>query len=170
MSKKGITPIIAVILLLMMVVAGAGAAFFWFTRMQSELQGSSDSYQEGLTTTISSRVEVAETDANRTHIDLYLKNTGTKSILLTNSTINAILRESGEEVICAGKLNTHDFHCIKGCNETLSPKKLRKIVISLMNETDGEILSSCGNLSAGTKYNLNLDFGGDAATGTDFSY
>ncbi len=39
MSRKGISPIIAVVLLLMMTVAAAGAAFFWMTTIQSRIQG-----------------------------------------------------------------------------------------------------------------------------------
>lgn len=37
-SRKGVTPVIAIVLLLMMTVAAAGAAYTWFSQMQEQLQ------------------------------------------------------------------------------------------------------------------------------------
>jgi len=62
MNRKGITPIIAVILLLMMTVAAAGAAFFWLTRIQGELQGGAEQYEETVFERIAS--DVGWQDAN----------------------------------------------------------------------------------------------------------
>ncbi len=45
-NKKGITPVIAVILLLMMTVAAAGAAFYWLVKIQGQMQGGTEQYEE----------------------------------------------------------------------------------------------------------------------------
>ena len=58
-NKKGLTPVIAVVLLLMMTVAAAGAAFFWFVRIQSEMQGGTESYSEQLSEKIASTTAFA---------------------------------------------------------------------------------------------------------------
>ena len=44
--SKGLTPVIAMILLLMMTVAAAGASFYWLLRIQGELQGGTQQFQE----------------------------------------------------------------------------------------------------------------------------
>ncbi len=169
-NKKAITPIIAVILLLMMVIAGAAAAFFWFNQMQSGLQGNTEVYSEGLSTKIAARIEIAEIDSfssfnttNSVYVangTFYLKNVGSKTITINNSKISAILKDQ-DGTICSGTLDTYALNCTYGCNGTLSPKRIQKIFIEFSNADCGDIISG--------KYSINFDFGGDTATGTDFS-
>lgn len=74
-SRKGVTPVIAIVLLLMMTVAAAGAAYTWFSQMQENLQSEATA---GLQTELSVKDMVCDADADE--IRLSLKNSGSTSI------------------------------------------------------------------------------------------
>ncbi len=163
MPKKGITPIIAVVLLLMMTIAGAAAAFFWFVRMQSELQGGTETYNEDLSTRMSSRIEVASTDANTTEVVLYLQNKGTKTISLDDTDITMILKDSNNDVICSSKLNdSTNLECSSGCgtSEELTKNEIQAITVNFG--------TGC-SISSNSLYYYTIDFGGETATGGRFN-
>ena len=166
-NKKALSPIIAVILILMITIAGAAAAFFWFIRMQSELQGSTETYSEDLSEKISSRVEVVNSDAYTTNVTastwlgnatLYLQNQGTNDLDLTDEKIVGILTKSGD-TICSGRLNGTIIHCISGCSGTLSSRDIKAINLNFS-------VDDC-NVAEG-KYKLALDFNGETATAKEF--
>ena len=75
-NKKGLTPIIAVILLMMMTVAAAGAGFFWFVRIQGELQSGGENYATDLGETINSNLYVVNSEYSSGDINLIVRNTG----------------------------------------------------------------------------------------------
>ena len=126
-SKKGITPIIAVILLLMMTIAGSAAAFFWFVRMQSELQGGTETFNEDLSAKISSRVDVITIDVGSTdNITLFLKNQGTRTIdLSTETDLTMILKDSDSDVLCSSHLDGDGGLLCLDCTGSLEPKEIQ---------------------------------------------
>ena len=166
-SKKGITPIIAVILLLMMTIAGAAAAFFWFVRMQSELQGGTETFNEDLSTRISSRIEVVSADAQLAeNVTLFLKNQGTKTVSLSGVTMTMILKNADNQVICSSKMNDSAYlECDSGCETTdeLTRNEIQSIHVTL----DGSGCTATPVLSE--LYYYTIDFGGDTATGGRFN-
>ncbi len=163
--KKGITPIIAVILLLMMTVAGAAAAFFWFVRMQSELQGGTETYNEELSSKISGRVEIADTDTTTDNVSLFLKNQGTRTVALNNTYITMILKDQNNDVVCSSTLDSSTaLECIVGCgdDEELIQNEIQKIVVEFGTDCNS------GSLNDGEIYYYTIDFNGEAATGGQF--
>lgn len=167
-NKKAITPIIAIILLLMIVIASAAAAFFWFIRIQSELQGTTETYSEDLSEKISSRVDITSINSYTTYNEtsgyylanatLYLQNRGTNDLSLTSSTITTIIKLN-ENVICSGIANTVAINCTLGCGGILEKNEIEDIVLTFND-------SIC-NLSE-KNYKLMLDFNGEVATVKEF--
>ena len=83
-SKKGITPVIAIVLLLMLTVASAAGAYYWITSMQSGLQenaegtiGSASMGGEYSITTLSGGIDC---DSTSDEITVFVRNQGTLSI------------------------------------------------------------------------------------------
>ncbi len=168
-SKKSLSPIIAVILILMITIAGAAAAFFWFIRMQSELQGSTETYSEDLNKKITSRIEVndaegytafniTEEDAWNANATLYIQNRGTKSISINDSDITAILKKD-ENTLCSGTADSIPIKCISGCTGTIEENQLTSLIFEF-NAT------SC-NADEG-RYKLFLDLDGEASAIKEF--
>jgi len=141
-SKKGITPIIAVILLLMMTVAAAGASFYWLIKIQGEMQGGTEQYQEKTFERMASNVNWQGADFNSTNeqLTLYLQNVGTTDITLSNSsttpTTTWILKDSDQVGICqtnwAGTaVDDSESSCVSGCDTTLAAGSTAKIVLNV---------------------------------------
>ncbi len=168
-NRKSLSPIIAVILILMMTIAGAAAAFFWFVRMQSELQGGTETYSDELSEKISSRIEITEAEGKTTYnltqedawnanATLYLQNRGTKTISINDSKITAILRQDGNTV-CSGVANVNPIKCISGCTGTIKENELIQIIM--------EFNATTCNANEG-RYKLTLDFNGETSTAKEF--
>jgi len=110
-NKKGITPIIAIILLLMMTVAAAGASFYWLIKIQGEMQGGTEQYQENVFERLASTVNWEDADFNRTTeiLNIYVQNVGTTDIPVDNSstdpTTTWILKDSNQQTICSTKFD-----------------------------------------------------------------
>lgn len=173
-SKKGITPIIAVILLLMMTVAGAGAAFFWFVRIQSEMQGGTESYSEQLTEKISARVDISEMDWDSTYNELTIivRNNGNMPISLLNSTTTMVLKDHNNNILCNARLNgtvdsTVETNCA-ACSGTLSIKATKQLVLNMSNSS-GPCYISPTTYANGTLMTIRIDFNGITATGGTFT-
>ena len=165
-NKKGITPIIAVILLMMMTVAAAGAAFFWFVRIQSELQGGSDSHANQLSETINSKIEVLVTDLQGSSLNVYLKNVGGTDVPVksgsTSPTTTFLMQESSGKVICQTYLDSSHASCVAGCGNSIDVGELQAVTMTLASDCS---LSSYSNT---TKFAYTLDFSGIASTGGEF--
>jgi len=165
-NKKGITPIIAVILLMMMTVAAAGAAFFWFVRIQSELQGGSDSHANQLSETINSKVNVLVSDLQGSSLNLYLKNVGGTDIPVktgsTSPTTTFLMQESSGKVICQTHLDSSHAACTSGCGNSINVGETQLLAMTLASDCS---LSSYANT---TKFAYTLDFSGTASTGGEF--
>lgn len=165
-NNKGITPIIAVILLMMMTVAAAGAAFFWFVRIQSELQGGSDSHANQLSETINSKVNVLVSDLQGSSLNLYLKNVGGTDIPVktgsTSPTTTFLMQESSGKVICQTYLDSSHAACTSGCGNSINVGETQLLAMTLASDCS---LSSYANT---TKFAYTLDFSGTASTGGEF--
>ncbi len=87
MSKKGLTPVVAMILLLMMTVAAAGSSFYWLVRIQSELQGGTQAHQDSTFEAMTSSVIWQTSSYNRTSeiLQIVALNTGTTKIPISDS-------------------------------------------------------------------------------------
>ena len=166
MNKKGITPVIAVILLMMMTVAAAGAAFFWFVRIQGELQSGGEAYTAELSETINSNVYIQIADYDSGDLILYLKNTGGVDVPVNDGasapTTTLILQEGSGTVICQTYLGSANAGCDVGCNNDITVSEIQKIEIDLAGDC------SLSSYSEDTLILLDIDFSGKAATGGEF--
>ena len=172
-SKKGITPIIAIILLLMMTVAVAGAAFFWLSRIQNQLQGGVESFQGTILTQVASSVDVVDVgyinasgDQNMT---IYLQNTGNTEIPLSDSsnfpTTTWILRDANQLAICSSSWEEDGpADCVKNCGTTqkLQVGEIKQVVLELADEC------SLSGQSSGEVFSFTIDFSGKTTASGSF--
>jgi len=169
-SKKGITPVIAVILLLMMTVAAAGAAFFWFIRIQGEMQGGTEQFSSSLSEKVASSMEVthAEFDRGQNNVILVLKNNGGSSVPITNSstapTTTWILQDENQKIICSDDWSADDSNCNAGCGGTIAPNGIQVVNITLLEGGACDIDSETAYPN-GTVVYFTIDFSGEVATG-----
>lgn len=135
-SKKGITPIIAVILLLMMTVSAAGAAFYWLVKIQGQMQGGTEQYEEKSFERMASTVAILAVNYNITseYLDLYLQNLGTTTIALDNGTSDPTttikLADADGAIVCAEKIGTNS-KCRSGCGTSMVPQAIQKVQLAL---------------------------------------
>ncbi len=172
-NKNGMTPIVAIILLLMMTIAAASASFYWLIRIQSQMQGGAESYQENIFDRLASTVNWLDADYNATTevLTIYLQNVGTTDIPLDNSTANPtttwILKDSEQFTICESKFDgvTTNADCYIGCGPT-SKLQAGSSSTLYINLTD----TSC-DVSGYTDDSLmrvSIFFSGDAMTSGTF--
>jgi flagellin-like protein len=172
-NKKGLTPVIAVILLLMMTVAAAGAAFFWFVRIQSEMQGGTESYSESLSQSIAARADVSEVDVmSDESLKIILRNNGNTELPLSSTTkISWILKDTNQNIVCNQIWNasdsnqTTDTYCQTGCGSDLAVKGNREIILAINNSSHECFLGGYAN---NTMFYFKIDFAGITATGGSF--
>jgi len=150
MSKKGLTPVVAMILLLMMTVAAAGASFYWLVRIQSELQGGTQQFQDSTFERMTSDVAWQSSSYNRSSkiLTLALLNTGTSKIPISNSGTSPksvwVLSNSDGDILCSSDWSgldsdsdgTNDTRCESGCGSDLVLKDIRLIELNLTGECD----------------------------------
>ncbi len=158
MNKKGITPIIAMILLLMMTVASAAAAFYWLTKIQGQMMGGAEQYEEKSFERMASTISWIDANYNRTGGDIivYIQNVGTTEIPVdagtTDPTTSWILKDKNQDIICSTKLAgtgtapNVDPICSSGCSGSLVPSQTGKLIINTNNtycdissETNGSL-------------------------------
>ncbi|MDY6773718.1 MAG: archaellin/type IV pilin N-terminal domain-containing protein [Candidatus Nanohaloarchaea archaeon] len=87
-SRKGVTPVVAIVLLLMMTVGAAGAAYTWFSQMQQQLQ-------EKARTQLQSQLEVKDLECNaepENTVEVALKNSGDTTVRLGR--VDMFIRDS----------------------------------------------------------------------------
>ncbi|MBT4114378.1 hypothetical protein HOE41_01905 [Candidatus Woesearchaeota archaeon] len=172
MNKKGLTPVIAIILLLMMTVAAAGAAFFWFVRIQSEMQGGTESYSEQLSETIAARADVSEIDVlNDESLKIIIRNTGNGQLPLVNTDKTTwILKDSDQDIVCNHQWNgsstsTTETFCQTGCTSDIAVRSTRQVVLNLSNSSHECYMGSYAN---STMFYFTISFGGLTETGGAF--
>ena len=135
-NKKGLTPIIAVILLLMMTVAAAGAAFYWLVKIQGQMMGGTEQYEEKSFERMASTVAIIAVNYNLTSevLDLYLQNLGTTTVPINNGTTDPTttikLADADSIIICAEKLSVGG-KCTSGCGGNIVPQEIKKVSLSL---------------------------------------
>ncbi len=166
MNKKGITPVIAVILLMMMTVAAAGAAFFWFVRIQGELQSGGENYASELGETINSNVYIQVADHVSGDLEIYVKNTGGVDIPVNigadSPTTSFVLQQGDGTVICQTYLGSAAADCTSGCGNDILVGETQKLDIDLAGDC------SLNSYSEDTSIHFTLDFSGKSATGATF--
>ncbi len=176
MNKKAITPIIAVILLVMMTVAAAAASFFWLIKIQSQMQGGAEQYEEQVFERIASTVNWHDADYNSTgeNLTIYLQNAGTTNIPLDNSTSDPttswILKDSNQVAICSTKWCgaapsgcDGAVKCMVGCGGNLEQAELGSIALNL-SASDCDIDSYSSN----SLFYVDIFFSGKASTSGTF--
>jgi flagellin-like protein len=166
-NKKGITPVIAVVLLLMMTVAAAGAAFFWFVRIQSEMQGGTEAYQQELTEKVSANVDILTTKYVGGDLDIYLVNRGNTVVPIDSSTNTPtttwILYDAEGDVICSSTWGETSAECTSGCNSALEVGEIQKVTLNL-----GDPCSDLSTYSNESMFSFSVDFSGVTGTGAQF--
>lgn len=173
-SKKGLTPIIAVILLLMMTVAAAGAAFFWFIRIQGELQGGSEQFSQDLSQKVTSGAEFTLAEFTPTGgtgtLTILLKNTGAVPIPVINSstppTTTWVLQDNEQQIICNSDWAGAPAACLSGCGTDVGVASSATIVLNLTGACD---ISSDTTYPNETLFYTKIDFSGVTATGGSFT-
>jgi flagellin-like protein len=173
MNVKGMTPIVAIILLLMMTVAAAGTSFYWLIKIQSEMQGGTEQYQENVFERLASTVNWLDADYNSTeeNLTIYLQNVGTTDIPLDDSTTDPtttwILKDSEQVTVCESKLDGvgTNVNCVDGCGSStnLGPSSSTSIKLEL----DGTACAIDG-YADDTLMKVTLFFSGKATTSGTF--
>jgi flagellin-like protein len=138
-NKKGITPIIAIILLLMMTVAAAGGAFYWLLKVQGEMQGGTEQYQENVFEKLASTLNWEDADYNTTTemLTIYVQNVGTTEIPVDNTsqdpTTTWILKDNDQKTICSTKWDNDgtSVRCQSGCASNIAQSATRKMELNL---------------------------------------
>jgi len=165
-NKKGLTPIIAVILLMMMTVAAAGAGFFWFVRIQGELQSGGENYALDLGETINSNIDIVSSDYQIGDLKLIVRNTGGVDIPVNKGidspTTSLLLNEGNGDVICSTYLGSTLAECTKGCGNDVLVGETQQIDIDLSGDC------SLTSYTESTIIKYSIDFSGKAATGGEF--
>jgi flagellin-like protein len=92
-SKKGITPIVAIILIIMITVAAAGAMFFWITRIQNQGQGAVENSQSMLLERMATCVDIPSMTLNvlSNRSKLAVQNCGTSEFKLGDGDDNILM-------------------------------------------------------------------------------
>ncbi len=148
--SKGLTPVVAMILLLMMTVAAAGASFYWLIKIQGELQGGTQQFQEQTFERMTSNVawQDANFDRSTRNLTINLLNTGTTKIPIANQSSSPkaqwTLLDSEQDIICTSDWNgtvisSDNIHCWSGCDSELGLKELRLIKLELRDGGDCDI-------------------------------
>ena len=171
MSKKGLTPVVAMILLLMMTVAAAGSSFYWLVRIQSELQGGTQASQDVTFEAMSSSVIWQTSSYNRTSeiLTIVALNTGTTKIPISDSATSPksvwTLTNGDGDILCTSDWSgldsdndgTNDTKCLSGCGSDLVLKDLRAIELNL-SDSECDISSQ----SNGSTIAVDITFSGTA--------
>jgi flagellin-like protein len=168
--SKGLTPVIAMILLLMMTVAAAGASFYWLLRIQGELQGGTQQFQEQTFEQMTSMVGWQSATYSEDPDLLYITvvNRGTTKIPIDNESTSGgvqwILLDNEQDHVCTSDWDGTHVKCNSGCIDDgdLLVNELRTINLTLK--------SSC-NITAVTADQLmfsTIYFGGKASASGQF--
>lgn len=153
----------------MMTVAAAGAAFYWIVKIQGQLQGGTEQYQETTYERMASTVNVASISYvnTTTSLIMLLQNVGTTDILLTADAVDPALRlllkDSNQTVVCSSVLVGSNAVCASGCNTTLNPTE-----VVTLNITLGGTCSIATSYSSGTLFYVDLYLSGKGTASSQF--
>ena len=168
------TPIVAIILLLMMTVAAAGTSFYWLIKIQSEMQGGTEQYQENVFDRLASTINWLDADYNSTAetLTIYLQNVGTTEIPLDNSltdpTTTWILKDSEQITVCESKFSGPvgtTVYCYSGCGTSTNLGASASTSIALnLTDTGCDVSSYADD----TLMRVTIYFSGKATTSGTF--
>ena len=173
-TKRGITPIIAIILLLMMTVAIGGAMFYWLTRIQGQTQGGVESFEGRLFENIASHVNVVDADytnSTNENLTIFFQNTGNKKIPIANRSVfpttTWILKDSDTVAVCSGDWSGGGTtaRCASGCNATTNIDIGEIKAVTLNTAGTACDITSYGG---GRIFFFTVDFSGEASASGSF--
>ena len=169
--SKGLTPVIAMILLLMMTVAAAGASFYWLLRIQGELQGGTQQFQEQTFEQMTSVVgwQSATYTPLTENLQITIVNRGTTKIPIDNESTSGgvqwFLQDNEQEHVCTSDWDGTLVKCNYGCidESDLLVNELRTINLTLKSTCKVNTTIAEDQLMFATIY-----FGGKATASGQF--
>ncbi len=156
LSKKGISPILAVLLLLMLAVASAGAAFIWFSKMSSGLQAAGTEQVDAQTAKYGKAITIENVvyDNDSGGMEFTVVNNGRTTLREIRdicaegiSTTRTNILDEDLDPICSavkwcGDGSNSYIECNEGCSEDLPGHDSRRIKLNLTNTTCYEGLNN----------------------------
>ncbi|MDP6584349.1 MAG: hypothetical protein QF535_06810, partial [Anaerolineales bacterium] len=149
-------------------------SFYWLVRVQSELQGGTQQFQEQTFERMTSNVAWQDASFNRSNkgghiLTVALLNTGTTKVPITNSSQNPkvqwSLLDSEQDLICAEDWSGGTkVSCVSGCGTDLAVKELRLVKINLSTSTDCNITTKANDTLLFAK----ISFSGKTTTAGTF--
>ena len=129
----------------MMTVAAAASSFYWLVKIQGQMQGGAEQYEEKSFERMASKVNWIDAKFNGTgtnpkdgNLTIYIQNVGTTEIPLDagseDPTTSIILKDKNQDVVCSEKLSgssTGEPKCTSGCTGNLQPNEIAKLIIKL---------------------------------------
>lgn len=172
-TKRGITPIIAVIMLLMMAISTASGLFYWLSRVQNQQQGAVESFQGTLFESLIASVDIlsAKYGDQQQNLSIVLQNTGNLKLSLTNTsnkpTTEWVLFDSDQKAVCATDWSgtSDNVKCISGCGLT-TQLEVGQIQTILLNLT-GSACTVQGVIN-NSVLSFSIDFSGKTTTTGSF--
>ncbi len=150
----------------MMTVAAAGAAFYWITKIQGQMMGGTEQYEEKSFERLASTVVIISNayDAGTETLSVYFQNLGTTTIPMSNDTTDPTtimkMANSDSNIVCAEKIATF----CTGCGGNLGPQGTQKISLALSG-TNCDLSSQIN----GTSIYLDFFLSGKATASTSFT-
>lgn len=140
----------------MMTVAAAAASFYWLVKIQGQMQGGAEQYEEKSFERMASKINWIDakyngsgTGSTRGNLTLYIQNVGTTEIPLdsgsTDPTTSVIIKDKNQDVICSEKLagsSATEPECSSGCSGNLEPNEIAKLILKLGTATNCNINST----------------------------
>ncbi len=150
-TRKGITPILAIILTLMMAVAISSALFYWLSRIQNQQQGTAAQSQERLFETLATCLNVPTFDYNTldNQSNIVVQNCGNTKIEFGDRRIDdvAIISATGVDP-CTLQINSS--LCI-GCPASLEPGGVATMTLNWTAEP-----TCAGKIKRGVKHQISF--------------
>ncbi len=180
LSKKGITPIIATILLLMMAIAIAASAFFWTSRMQNQLQGGIESYQNTKLTQLTTSAKIYDAEYNNTNqtLTIFIQNTGNTKLPIRDCCqwprTDWILKGANQNTICNTDWTGHGTNCITDNIFCYTTGKAGYIEVGQIAKVELVLYDNCDITNdtiypSGTVFSFSINFLGQTTAGGSFT-
>ncbi len=169
-SKKAISPIIAVILLLLMTVAAAGAAFFWIQSTQRQVQSgvSEEAEEVQRNVDVDLRVLVSEYSTSSNLLQVMITSAGGANVPVSGERSLFTLKYVNGSIVCTtnltGLTSVPGFANGTALPAALSPGNTSNFTLNLDTGGCTSRLSETPLL----KYNFVLDLSGRATVAGSF--
>ena len=152
-TKKGITPVIAIVLLVMMAVGIAGGAFIWITRFSEQAQQKTTE-QMGKELSVKT-VECLDVSGSEDVVRLVVSNGGNKQIDMVPANLFIYDTATG---------NIDSTLSVQNVNSSANPAFENAAFVN-PGEFGTVYLKTGGNFSSGTMYDIEVEFPQDSYEG-----